>query len=154
MTHIGKSLIISGELSSEEDVVIDGLVHGHIHVRGGSLTIGETAQVDADIRGVRVVVAGNLTGSITASARIELQQRAVVRGSLSANLIVMADGARFDGGIDMHQRTIAAGLARHKAEHGGTGAVSTSPVSTSAVSASAVSASAASTSPTRRSAGL
>ncbi len=134
MTRIGQSLIITGELESDEDLVIDGLVRGHIHMRRGSLTIGETGRVEADIRGTRVLVLGNVKGGVTASERIEIQRGAIVRGSVSANVIVLADGARFDGGIDMHQRTIAAGLARHKAEHpGNVPAATTSPAKGSAV---------------------
>jgi cytoskeletal protein CcmA (bactofilin family) len=116
MTRIGPSLVISGEFESDEDVRIDGCVRGHVHVRGGALTIGETASVEADIRGVRVLVHGILTGNITATERIEIQHAATVRGSLSANQVVLADGACFNGGIDMHQRTIAAKVAQHKAE--------------------------------------
>jgi cytoskeletal protein CcmA (bactofilin family) len=116
MTRISRSLMISGELESDEDILIDGCVRGHVRVHGGDVTIGETATVEADIRGARVLVRGNLTGSITATGRIEIQRQATVRGSLSAKLVVLADGAHFDGGIDMQDRVIPARVARHKAE--------------------------------------
>ena len=120
MTHLGRSLVLTGELTCDEDIAIDGQVHGHVSVRGATLTIGEHARVDAEVRGVRVQVRGRVTGSISASERIELHASAEVEGNLSANQVVIADGARFGGSIDMDQRTIAAKVAQFKAEQAAT----------------------------------
>jgi cytoskeletal protein CcmA (bactofilin family) len=115
MTSIGRSLVITGELTSDEDVAIGGRMHGPISIRNGSLTIRDTARLDGDIRATRVVVQGSVDGTIAASERIELQASARVRGSLSANHVVLADGATFNGRIDMDRRTIAAKVAQYKA---------------------------------------
>ena len=117
VTTIGRTISISGEVVSGEDITVEGRVNGHLMVRDAALTIGEQAQLHADIRGTRVVVRGQLKGSIVASERIELEASASVEGSLSANRVVIADGSRFNGGIDMDQRTIAARLAQFKASH-------------------------------------
>lgn len=117
MTHIGKSVVFDGELTSDDDLQIDGRLKGHLHVREGTLTIGETGHVEADVRGARVIVHGVVQGSIAASERIELGPTANVTGSLTAERVVMADGACFNGGIDMGQRTIATKLAQYKAGH-------------------------------------
>jgi cytoskeletal protein CcmA (bactofilin family) len=115
MTSIGSSLVITGELTSDEDLVIDGRVDGPVTIRGGTLTIAEHARLQSDVRGVRVVVLGSLHGNVIASERIDLHASAKVSGSLSANQVVIADGASFQGGIDMGQRTIAAKVAQYKA---------------------------------------
>jgi cytoskeletal protein CcmA (bactofilin family) len=115
MTSIGQSLLITGELTGDEDVAVAGRVHGPISVRNGSVTIRETGRLRGDVRAARVVVQGTVEGNITASERIELQASANVAGSLSANHVVLADGATFHGGIDMDQRTIAARVAQYKA---------------------------------------
>ena len=115
MTTIGPSVTFSGELTSTEDLQIDGHVTGHVLVRDAALTIGEEGRVRADVRGSRVVVRGHVSGSIVASERIELAPSARVDGSLSANRIVIVDGAQFTGRIDMDQRTIAARLAQYRA---------------------------------------
>lgn len=115
MTTIGPTISISGELTSDEDITVHGRVDGRVMVRDCALTIAERAQLRADIRGARVLVQGQLKGSIVASERIELTPSATVEGSLSANRVVLADGARFNGGIDMDQRTIAARFAQFKA---------------------------------------
>jgi len=115
MTTIGPSVAFSGELTSTEDLTIDGHITGHVLVRDAALTIGENGHVKADVRGTRVIVRGHVSGSIVASERIELAPSARVDGSLSANRIVIVDGAQFTGRIDMDQRTIAAKLAQYKA---------------------------------------
>ena len=115
MTTIGQSLVITGELTSDEDLVIDGRVAGPVTIRRGTLTVAEHAQLESDVRGVRVVVRGRVHGNISASERIELHPSASVSGTLSANQVVIADGASFKGGIDMGQRTIAAKVAQYKA---------------------------------------
>ena len=117
VTTIGRTIFISGEVVSGEDLTVEGRVNGHMMVRDAALTIGEQAQLQADIRGSRVVVRGQLKGSIVASERIELTASASVEGSLSANRVVIADGSLFNGGIDMDQRTIAARIAQFKASH-------------------------------------
>ena len=116
MTTIGPSLVITGELISEEDLTIGGRISGHVVVRSGALVVADGAHVAADIRGVRVVVDGTVEGGITASERIELRRTAMVTGSLSANQVVLTEGSRFNGRIDMDQRTIAAKVAQFKAE--------------------------------------
>ena len=115
MTTIGPSIVFSGELTSEEDLVIEGRVEGHVVVREGTLTIGDSGHVTADLRGSRVFVRGHVAGAIVASERIDLAPSARVDGSLSANRVVIAEGARFNGRIDMDQRTIAAKVAQYKA---------------------------------------
>ena len=115
MTHIGKSVVFRGELSSDEDLRFDGTLKGHLHIRDATLTVGETATVDADIRAKQVVVQGTVQGSIAAGDRIELTATAKVNGSLTAERVVIADGARFNGGVDMGRRTIARRVAQYKA---------------------------------------
>ena len=121
MTRIGRSMVLTGELTADEDVSIDGQVHGHVLVREATLSVGEHATVDADVRCARAQVRGRVTGSIAASQRIELFASADVTGSLSANHVVIADGAQFGGRIDMDQRTIAAKVAQYKAGQGSAG---------------------------------
>lgn len=116
MTNIGPSVVIDGELSSTEDMRLDGHVRGHVVLRDAELTVGRSAQVDADIRAIRVLILGTVNGNVTASERIELGTSANVTGGLSANKVVILDGARFTGRVDMDRRTIAAKIAQYKAE--------------------------------------
>ncbi|HXH25745.1 MAG TPA: polymer-forming cytoskeletal protein [Vicinamibacterales bacterium] len=114
MTTLGRTIVAAGELTSEEDVTIHGRVSGQIVVRDATLVVAETARVDADVRAARIVIRGELNGTVVAGERIVLDATASVTGSLSADRVVIADGARFDGRIDMDRRTIAMKVAQYK----------------------------------------
>ena len=115
VSTIGRSIAINGEITAQEDLRIDGTVTGRVLLREAALTIGEHARIDADVRGARVSIAGSVRGAVSATARIELTASAQVNGSLSANHVVITEGATFNGRIDMDQRTIAARVAQYKA---------------------------------------
>lgn len=114
VTTIGRSIVITGIVTSDEDLQIDGRVKGTIVMRNATLTVGEPGRVEADVTGVRVHVLGDLRGGVTATERITLAATSSVKGSLSANQVVLVDGARFGGGIDMGARTIATKLAQFR----------------------------------------
>ena len=69
--------------------------------------------VDGD--GCQVIVQGTVQGSIAAGDRIELTATAKVNGSLTAERVVIADGASFNGGVYMGRRTIARRVAQYRA---------------------------------------
>jgi cytoskeletal protein CcmA (bactofilin family) len=120
MTTIGPSAVFNGELTTNEDLVVQGGFEGYLQVRDASVTVEQSASIKGDIRAPRVFVQGHVEGSIVASERIELAPTATVTGSLSANRVVIADGARFNGRIDMDQRTIAVKVAQYKATRAAT----------------------------------
>jgi cytoskeletal protein CcmA (bactofilin family) len=115
MTHIGTSVAFNGELTCDEDITFEGRLTGSIHVRDATLIVAQAARVEATIRAQRVVVQGTVQGSISAGQRIELVPSANVTGDLSATQVVIADGAQFNGHVDMGKRTIAAKVAQYKA---------------------------------------
>jgi cytoskeletal protein CcmA (bactofilin family) len=117
MTHISRSVVLRGELSSDEDLRFDGTLKGQLSLDDATLTLGETATVEADIRAKQVIVHGTVKGSIAAGHRIELTASARVTGTLSAERVVIADGARFNGDVYMGRRTIARRVAQYRAEH-------------------------------------
>jgi cytoskeletal protein CcmA (bactofilin family) len=114
MTHIGSCIVLKGELTSGEDLRFDGTLHGHLSVDDGTLTLGETSSVHADIQAAHVIVHGTVHGSITAGERVELTATAKVTGSLTAERVVIADGARFNGDVYMGRRTIARRVAQYR----------------------------------------
>jgi len=64
-TVIGKSVVIRGELSGNEDLYVDGDLEGTITLTGNRLTIGPNARVVADLTVRDLVVLGNLKGTTT-----------------------------------------------------------------------------------------
>src|SRR5580704_3116966 len=67
--HIGKSVVIKGELSGSEDLYIDGTFEGTIQLAGNNLVVGPNGHVHADVSAKVVVIQGKLEGNIQASER-------------------------------------------------------------------------------------
>ncbi len=97
---IGPQVRINGELSGEEDVVIEGRVEGKVTVTK-SLRVGQNAQVNAEIRAHSVVIAGRVVGNVTAVERIEILPSGSLEGNIRSPKIAIAEGAQFKGSVDM-----------------------------------------------------
>jgi cytoskeletal protein CcmA (bactofilin family) len=108
-------LRIVGELRSTDDLLIEGEVRGTVHVPTATVTVGKDARVDADIRAQRIEIHGQVRGAISATERIEIAASGSVTGSLSADYVVIVEGAVVNGHVDMNRRTIASRVARHHA---------------------------------------
>lgn len=105
--HIGKSVVIKGELSGSEDLYVDGMVEGSIELAGNNLVIGPNGQVRANVNGKGVVVQGKLEGNIRASERTELRKSAVVAGDIFTQRIAIEEGASFKGKVDIQREAKA-----------------------------------------------
>lgn len=87
---------IEGSITFQNDLTIDGEVKGNIN-SPGTLTIGENANIQAEIKTKSVTVHGKVTGNITVDDRCELGARAVLNGDLKAARLTIAEGATFVG---------------------------------------------------------
>jgi cytoskeletal protein CcmA (bactofilin family) len=103
VAHIGKSVVVKGELSGSEDLYLDGEVEGSIELRSHSLTIGPNGRVRANIFAKDVVVHGKIEGNIRGTERVELRKSAVLTGDIATQRIVIEDGAFFKGSIDIQK---------------------------------------------------
>ena len=101
VANIGKSIHVKGELSGNEDLMIDGRVEGKIVLAGHAVTIGQSGTVTAEIQAKAVVVNGQVKGNITAEDRVEVAATGSMQGDVRAPRVVLADGAKFKGSIDM-----------------------------------------------------
>jgi cytoskeletal protein CcmA (bactofilin family) len=103
IAHIGKSVIIKGELSGSEDLYVDGEVQGNIELPGHSLIIGPNGRVRAAIHAKDVVIHGKVDGNVRGTQRVELKKSAILVGDLVTQRVVIEDGAYFKGGIDIQK---------------------------------------------------
>ena len=103
---VGKSVVFTGNLTSLEDMTIDGRVEGTIEVRDHDLTIGPDANIQANISARVVTVLGLVTGTITAAIKVDIHESGTVNGDIVSPRLVIADGAHFHGRADTgRQRT-------------------------------------------------
>jgi len=104
IAHIGKSVVVRGELSGSEDLFVDGEVEGSIELRGNSLTIGPNGRVRANVNARDIVVQGKVDGNLRATDRVDLKKSALVTGDIITQRIAIEDGAFFKGSVDIQRQ--------------------------------------------------
>jgi cytoskeletal protein CcmA (bactofilin family) len=95
--EIGASVVIKGDVTAREDIVISGRVEGTVSVEEFSVTVRPGANLEADIDARAVIVGGEIAGTLTAAESIELQRTARVQGEIVAAVLRLDDGAVFNG---------------------------------------------------------
>ena len=135
VAHIGKTVLVKGELSGTEDLYLDGEVEGSIELRDHSLVIGPHGKVRAHIHAKDVVVHGKVDGNIKGTERVELKKSAVLSGDIFTQRIIIEDGAFFKGAIDI-QKEGAAKTAPKREASVGTAASASTPSYSAAPAAS------------------
>jgi cytoskeletal protein CcmA (bactofilin family) len=103
VAHIGKSVIIKGELSGSEDLYLDGEVEGNIDLHNHNLVIGPNGRVRANVFAKDVVIHGKVDGNVTGVEKVELKKSALLNGDINTQRIVIEDGAFFKGAIDIRK---------------------------------------------------
>ena len=105
VAHIGKSVVIKGQLSGSEDLYLDGEVEGNISLMEHNLIVGPNGRVRANIIAKDVVIHGKVDGNVQGHERVELKKSAVLSGDISTQRIVIEDGAFFKGAIDIRKES-------------------------------------------------
>jgi cytoskeletal protein CcmA (bactofilin family) len=103
IAHIGKSVLIKGELSGSEDLYLDGEVEGSIELKQHSLTIGPHGRVKANVHAREVIVHGKVEGNVRGDEKVELKKSSVLLGDIATQRIAIEEGAYFKGGIDIQK---------------------------------------------------
>ena len=99
-TLIAEDLTIEGEITSDEEIVVAGKVRGVLRTTD-VVTIGADGSVEADIQASSLALAGQVTGNVVASQRVDLQAGSRLVGDVKAARLTIADGASFKGNVDM-----------------------------------------------------
>ena len=100
-TFVGKLLVVKGELSGNEALVVDGEVEGSITLHGQRLTVRPQGRIRGNIEARHVILQGRVEGDIQASDRVELFRSASLTGDISTPRISIEEGAFFTGRLDM-----------------------------------------------------
>jgi cytoskeletal protein CcmA (bactofilin family) len=95
--------VVKGEITSEEDLQIDGKVIGNISLRGHRLTVGRTAELDSEINAREIIVYGRASGNLRARDRVEIKKDGQVTGDITTARISVEDGAYFKGHIEIER---------------------------------------------------
>lgn len=98
---IGSSILVKGDLSGEEDLLVQGRVEGRIDLKQYNLTVGEKGRVKADIYAKIISVEGHVEGNLFGEEKIIIRKSGQVKGNLVAPRVSLEEGSNFKGSIDM-----------------------------------------------------
>jgi len=104
---VGTGFRIKGELSGNEDLLIEGTVEGPIRLADHKLTIGLSGKLTSDVVAREIIVHGSVKGNLQASERIEIMKNGSVVGDLTTARILIEDGASFKGSIEIDREAAA-----------------------------------------------
>ena len=100
---VGSGTVLTGETTFQSMLRIDGHLTGRVTSEDGTLIIGSTGQVDANIEVACAIVNGVVNGDIIAAEKLQLGRTARVVGNIKAPRLLMEDGAILEGGCNMVQ---------------------------------------------------
>ena len=98
---IGSTITIKGDITGEENLVIEGKVDGTVTLRTNDVTVGENGHVSADVSANVVRIDGEVKGDIEGVEKVVISKTGHVKGNIVAPRVTLEDGAKFKGCIDM-----------------------------------------------------
>lgn len=98
---INSGTTITGDVSSDGDMRIDGTIKGYLSSRA-RLVLGATAKIDGDIKAVNIEVSGEVNGNIIASELLTVKATARISGDIVSGKLLIEAGAQFNGHCKMN----------------------------------------------------
>lgn len=102
---LGRDVIITGEIRSDEPLIIEGEVEGTIDVAGHLLTIAANGAVRASVKAKEIDVLGSLQGTVEGADKIYIRHGARFLGDIQSRGIVIEDGGFIRGNVDLTRTT-------------------------------------------------
>jgi cytoskeletal protein CcmA (bactofilin family) len=103
MSILPRSLRFKGELSADEDLLIQGSIEGVIkHTQ--RVTVGPEGNVKASIAAQVIKVEGTVEGDLHAGKSVYVEETGNLRGNIHAPSVCLVEGSRFNGAVDMDSR--------------------------------------------------
>ncbi len=98
---IGASLLVQGDVTGEEDLVVHGRVEGSISLKQNLVTVGTDGHVNATVTAQSIKVEGTVEGELRGREQVVVAQTGSVSGNIVTPRVTLEDGCRFKGSIDM-----------------------------------------------------
>ena len=110
---IGPSIQISGDVTGNEDLRIDGRVEGTVSLSDNALTVGKEGQINATVNARAIFVEGKVEGDLKSEVQVVVHGSGNVRGNIAAPRVTLEDGCKFKGSIDMDVEPSTARASGH-----------------------------------------
>ena len=107
----GAKLSIKGKVTGSGNLIVMGKLEGEVDL-AGEIVVAAPAVLNGEIRAVTLAVSGNVTGTLTAGKKIHLEKSAVVSGRMSTPRLSVADGATFNGEIEIKKTADSAASSK------------------------------------------
>jgi len=101
IARLGPSLSLKGELSGEEDLMVEGHIQGKIDLQNNNLLVAQRGKIEADIQVKSITIEGSVTGNVNASGKVFISRVGQMKGDITASVISIMDGAQFKGSVKM-----------------------------------------------------
>ena len=101
-TIIGPEASLRGSYNSKKSIRVDGEIYGNVSSEDGVI-VGEKGMVRGNLIGRTVLIGGRVKGNVTATQRLEIQASAQVEGDLTTPVLLVEDGAMFEGNCQMEE---------------------------------------------------
>jgi len=111
--QLKKGTTINGDLTSESDARIDGIINGNLKVKG-KIIIGPTGEVTGDITCAVCEISGKVKGKLTIENSLTLKSSADYTGEMSSSKLIIEPGAVFNGTCKMESVKNAGGFTTEK----------------------------------------
>ena len=98
---VGPSILVQGDMTGDEDLVIQGRVEGSISLKKNLVTIGKDGRVNATVNAQSIRVEGTVEGELRGREQVIVTRTGSVSGNIVAPRVTLEDGCRFKGAIDM-----------------------------------------------------
>jgi cytoskeletal protein CcmA (bactofilin family) len=117
MSLVGKTIVVRGEVSSADDLLVDGRIDGPIWTDGLAVVIAPAATVTGDIVARDITIMGTVTGTLLATDVVDVRASACVTGRVLAPRFILDESASFNGQVQPHHLEAALRVARHRHDH-------------------------------------
>ena len=107
---IGPSITINGDVTGDEDLVIQGKIDGVIKLKQNNVTVGQQGVVNANISANVITIEGESRGDLHGDEKVIIRKTGNVEGNIEAPRVVLEDGAIFKGSIDMNKKQAASAI--------------------------------------------
>lgn len=127
LATIGPSISIQGDLSGDEDLMIQGRIDGEVRLEKNKVTIGKSGRVQADVHARSIEVEGRIKGNLYGAEDVIVRAAGRVQGNIVCGRVTLENGANFKGSIDMEPASKPGGASRPTSAAGGKDSPSPSP---------------------------
>jgi len=98
---LGATIRVKGEISGDENLLIEGHVEGSVSLSAHELTIGKTGKVHANLTARTIRIDGEVHGDIAGKEKVVVSSTSNIKGTIVTPKMTLEEGARFKGTIDI-----------------------------------------------------